>query len=419
MPILEVPDAFFERFPLSTLVDADAFVPFRGFDLEDEVCPLFGSKYFVDTDYEALFPALQLASKLLMSDESLRYYHTIFHGDVLRRPYPAGSGCDDDDTYPYAIPPSRALTAREVQEVERELRSFRHILKFYHREIGPDGQCEPRFDSKGDIRLGPERVGFAGWMSKITIDQDNYETIVRLYHQDRGTCFSAPLVFAYVEMARVLCHELAHAAHFWRWGGGPNAQVVVMGDTTMAEAGFDWETMVFGGILSCRDGCIQLREWPGICMLNLCMREALQLCSAEFWQQAEAGHKTLRIPKVVGQRIAPAKCTCDRCSTSEAWDRKDLQRVYELLNVPESASCTARWDYYVPADPQDASPLDCVPDGYVLLGNGFVVSEKDAKKFWEPKVRGHMWVDMRRHRKAKRGVKQERDDRGPIVEQTE
>ncbi|KAK4945865.1 hypothetical protein LTR10_014956 [Elasticomyces elasticus] len=375
---MSVPNYIWARFPLDQILEEEAIQPFQGFDLENAVHPLFVRENFPNANYDALLPALRLATRLLNCEASMIYYHTIFHVKTTKKHYPAGSNVEYDE-YEAVYPPNRPLTVKE---------------------------------------------GFRGWPSAINYNETGYADLVELYHQTEDKDVSALLAIQYVQFARLLCHELSHAAAFYRWGdyGGE----VAWADNVLTESGFDWETIVWGGIL---DDEHTLLQWPGITTANNYLRKCsafkcvgqpaaadvewdlplgwvLQMCRTSFWEEVVPikGRDALVAPKLIGTRYKPTTCKCSTCSSSNPfYDFKDLSLVMNgtLWPEPDSPSCEAHLANWCDAEVWAKDPLECVPDGFVLLANGRFVHEKYAKRFPEAKVMGRGWLDTRKARKSK------------------
>ncbi|KAK4896405.1 hypothetical protein LTR27_005617 [Elasticomyces elasticus] len=116
----------------------------------------------------------------------------------------------------------------------------------------------------------------------------------------------------------------------------------------------------------------------------------LQLCSEDFWDDVvpEKGREAL---------------TC--LTNKEFWDFDDLENLGRQP-VPNSPSCRAGHVLVWVPNVYEKQPLECVPEGYVLLEDGKMVPQKYAKRFVEAKVMGHGWLDMRIARKTKGRIQQ-------------
>ncbi|KAK4896404.1 hypothetical protein LTR27_005616 [Elasticomyces elasticus] len=244
---MDVPDHIWDQLPLEECLDKEAQLPFRGFDLECEVHPLFAPEKFPDADYDALLPALRVATKFLTCESSLIYYHTIFHTQPVEKRYPPGSGLDQYH-YDAVYPPNRPLTGKEVRRVKAEFMNLANILTFHRDEhAAPRGaHCAPA-QGEDDVDLAGSWQDFAGWKSSVHYSELTYNNLVNAYKQTDGLNFDGGLALDYIMFAKILCHELAHAAVFYRFG--ECAIDTVWADNTVTEGGFDWETMVWGGIL--------------------------------------------------------------------------------------------------------------------------------------------------------------------------
>ncbi|KAK4945864.1 hypothetical protein LTR10_014955 [Elasticomyces elasticus] len=418
---MDVPDHIRDQLRLEECLDKEAQLPFRGFDLErDEVHPLFAPEKFPDADYDALLPALRVATKLLTCESSLVFYHTILHTQPVVKDYPPGSGLEQC-YYEAVYPPNRPLTGKEVRRVKAEFMNLANILTFHRDEdAAPCGaHCEPA-QGENDVDLAGSWQDFAGWKSSSMPTN-------RLTELN----FDGGLAVDYIMFAKILCHELAHAAVFYRFG--ECFRDLVWADNTVEEGGFDWEAMVWGGILMIghKGAHLHLQEWPGIAMANHYLRQdaplmvcgrpekaerywhippgwLLQLCSEDFWDFVvpEKGREALYVPKLYGMRSIPNPCKCSTClSNKEFWDFDDLENLGQQP-VPNSPSCQAGLVLDWVPNVYEKQPLECVPEGYVLLEDGKMVPQKYAKRFVEAKVMGHGWLDTRIARKTKGHIQQ-------------
>jgi len=213
-----LPDPVFDSFPNRKLIPKGSIRPFKGYDLANDVHPIMGPDNFDDADYEALLPALRLASRLLLSENSLKYFFTVFHVDPAFKPYAPDAGYGDE-TYVYHPTLDRKLTKKEVKVVKRDLEIMADTVAFYHEDLhdGSDGTCGFACD-EAEISLAA--LGFEGWHSKIVVSDDAYNEITKLYLEagGNGSKFPPELLWAYMKLACVLLHELAHAAQRSRWG---------------------------------------------------------------------------------------------------------------------------------------------------------------------------------------------------------
>ena len=212
--------------------------------MANKVHPIIGPDNFDDTDYKALLPALRVASRLLLSEDSLKYYFTVFHNDPAFKPYAPDAGCGDE-TYMYHPTLDRKLTKKEVKIVKRDLEIMADTVAIYHEDLdGLDGTCGYACE-EADISL--TALGFKGWHSKIVHADDIYQQITELYYKagGDGSKFTPELLWAYMRLACVLLHEIAHAAQRFRWGEFNDE--IAFGDNTLMEAASTTKTLYSEG----------------------------------------------------------------------------------------------------------------------------------------------------------------------------
>ncbi|KAK3644331.1 hypothetical protein LTR56_005423 [Elasticomyces elasticus] len=395
---MDVPDHVWDQLRLEECLDKEAQLLSRGFDLErHEVHPLFAPEKFPDADYDALLPA--------------------------SRDYPPGSALEQC-YYEAVYPPNRPLTGKEVRRVKAEFINLANILTF-HRDEHTNlrgAHCEPA-QGENDVDLAGSWQDFAGWKSSVHYSELTYDNLVNAYKQTDGVNFDGGLAVDNIMFAKILCHELAHAGVFYRFGECFRGLRV----------DFDWETMVWGCTLTIghQGAYLHLEEWPGIAMANAYLRRdaplmlcgrpekaerywhipprwLLQLCSEDFWDSVvpKKGREAPYVPKLYGMRSIPNPCKCSTClSNKEFWDFDDLEKLGRQP-VPNSPSCRAGLVLEWVPNVYEKQPLECVPEGYVLLEDGKMVPQKYAKRFVEPKAMGHGWLDTRIARKTKGRIQQ-------------
>ncbi|KAK5742982.1 hypothetical protein LTR17_002994 [Elasticomyces elasticus] len=416
---MNVPPEVWARFEQKGLLSKYAVVPPQGIDLDNEVHTLFARRRFSkDVDYEALLPALRLATKLFRSEASMIFCHTIFHAKVTLRNYPAGSGWEKH-VYEVVHPPE-ALTKRQLKQVKGDLIALANVITYEHNLTNPRIIAMTRpADGDADHSGVRKPKGFFGLRSTIVFGGQLYADIVSNFRAKNRPDVTEELVYDHIMLANAICHELAHAAGNFRWGRQGNWELTI-GDNAMAESGFDWETAIWGGILNLGGhGRYQLvTDWPSSAAAITCLRTGsrvsicgelesaqrswvpppgwlLQICHKSYWDEVvtHKGRAALQVPKLVGHRAKPVPCECSTCLPSLKWDGKDLTRRDDLWIKLRSPSCRIGDTYIWKPDLDETNPLDCVPKGYALLMTGWMVPERLMHKFQEPRIMGHGLID--------------------------
>ncbi|KAK5675321.1 hypothetical protein LTS10_012087 [Elasticomyces elasticus] len=398
---MTVPRKAWDRLELDEVLSKYVVLPTQGIDLDNEVDTLFDRRRFPeDIDYEALLPALRLATKLFRSEASLIFCHTIFHAKVELRNYPAGSG-HEKKVYEVVHPPE-SLTRKQQRQVEKDLCALANAITYELNLTDPRYLAITR-PADGNADLPRAWKNFQGSPSTILFSGELYTDIVSNLRAKNRQDVTEKLVYDHIKFANVMCHELAHAAGIFRWGNDNNE--LTIGDNVMAESGLDWETAVWGGRLYIwKDGrSPSLTDWPSpITALTylrtggrifVCGKPAwaqrswvlppgwlLQICHKSYWHQvvSRKGRAALEVPKLVGFRSTPGECKCTSCL-----------KTAESCIEPRSPSCKVDTPYFWKPTLDEANPLECVPNGYALLMTGWMLPERLMHKFQqEPRIVG-------------------------------
>ncbi|KAK4931555.1 hypothetical protein LTR49_001943 [Elasticomyces elasticus] len=325
--VMTVPPEVWARLESKELLGKYAVLPTQGIDLDNEVNTLFARERFSDgIDYEALLPALRLATRLIRSEASLIFYHTIFHEKVERRHYPSGSGLEKE-RYEVVHPPE-SLTKKQRERVKEELGALANFVTYKHsltdsRFLAVTRPADGDADLSGACKDACKGAckDFRGLPSTILFGGELYTDIVSNFRNHPGV--TEKLVYDHIKFANVMCHELAHAAGIFRWGNDNHE--LTIGDNVMAESGFDWETAVWGGRLDLgRHGQSQsLTDWPNPSTAMTCLRTRsrisicgkpesaqrswilppgwlLQICHKSYWSQvvSRTGRAALEVPSL-------------------------------------------------------------------------------------------------------------------------
>ncbi|KAK3643689.1 hypothetical protein LTR56_009992 [Elasticomyces elasticus] len=332
--VMTVPPEVWARLESKELLGKYAVLPTQGIDLDNEVNTLFARERFSDgIDYEALLPALRLATRLIRSEASLIFYHTIFHEKVERRHYPSGSGLEKE-RYEVVHPPE-SLTKKQRERVKEELGALANFVTYKHsltdsRFLAVTRPADGDADLSGACKDACKGAckDFRGLPSTILFGGELYTDIVSNFRNHPGV--TEKLVYDHIKFANVMCHELAHAAGIFRWGNDNHE--LTIGDNVMAESGFDWETAVWGGRLD--------------------------------------------LGRHVPDRLAKPQYS-DDVPTHK------ITNIHMRVDTP----------YFWKPTLDETDPLECVPKGYALVRTGWMVPERLMHKFQEPRIMGRGLID--------------------------
>jgi len=376
------------------MMEDDGFVlPFAGYDLTNDIHPIFSRDNFPGADYDVLSPALRLASRILMSERSLTHYYTVLFVDPTAVPYPAGSGCEGH-VYGAFYPPSDPLSFRQTQLVQQELVNIAQSVKFRRMDFGEEttqGMMEAGESTQRNCYVRP---GFHGLPSTVFYSEELYGRLPHAYHATTGTGFPDELLEHYFHLVMILLHELAHGVRCSVMGHA--GETVFIGDNALSEAGFDYENAVFGGHMIYREGSgTDLEDWPSRVWLMHYLRTGarihfngqpmadvglgwsiirswvLNLFSDEFWNDVSTGKLIGLPPKLIGSRRYVHECHCSTCCAEDRWDGKDLTKMPDLSTGDRSPNCWAGVPEAWQADPR-RDLFDGIPAGYELGEHDFV-----------------------------------------------
>ncbi|KAK3702450.1 hypothetical protein LTR37_014916 [Vermiconidia calcicola] len=251
-------------------------------DLENDIHPIFSQCNFAGlVDYEALAPALKLASHLLLEPRLLKFWH--------------------------------GLLTINVHEVDHHSRPGQTYKAFFRKE---------------------------GELTAKEIAETQYALVCLVNH--RPATFGPELFEAWFDFATLLLHELVHAAHGAVCNAEFNQDLpLAFEHNEVSEEGFDWENFVFGGLPNHTNGLPTLTEWNGPRALSYVRYGALVFVAdignaveAPFvadWQIPRSfvrglfttvswktvvptkGAEALKIPKILGHLEMLTFCNCCCC----------------------------------------------------------------------------------------------------------
>ncbi|KAK0891494.1 hypothetical protein LTR02_014000 [Friedmanniomyces endolithicus] len=376
------------------LMEDDGFVlPFAGYDLTNDIHPIFSRDNFPGADYDVLSPALRLASRILMLERSLTHYYTVLFVEATAVPYPADSG-RKGEVYGALYPPTYPLSVRRTQLVQQELVNMAQSVKFRRMDFGTDGTEGLMEPGKPTQRNCYVRPGFHGLPSTVFYSEELYTRLPRPYHETAGTDFSHELLEHYFHLVTILLHELAHSVRCSVMGTA--GETVFIGEHALSEAGFDYEVAVFDGHMLYREGSgTDLEDWPSRASLMHYLRTGsmiyfsgqplpavglafavpeswiLGMFRDEFWNDVSTGKSLGLPPKLIGWRRYTPECYCSTCCAEDRWDDKDVTKLPDLSG-PRDPNCqvgmTEPWHVARRAGGVD----DSIPAGYGVGQYGFV-----------------------------------------------
>ena len=343
-------------------------------DVENPDCLDSDLEYFQGSDYEAIRPALMLASRLISTPCVLDYWYAVLCtepleiaeegteeqeylqkeamergiGDVemdrLEEPGPGkiyskdaenfevdstdlkiDDAEDDDDSseesYNGAIfRKCEPLDETDVTQVKSLLDVLAENVVFRRckmdRETPAGTQMQDEQASTGNVQV---KDMLQGSKSMVRIDTDRHDRICSLYRETIRSStgkYPSELLDLYFHFAVALVHELAHVAHFARFG----TVYIPFEDNGVSENGFDWENFVFGGLLyehqpvlyawpnkqikrDVSDGITEVRETNSdvIKYWGFPSDFVLRFFQTEFWEKTvkQKGAEALKVPKDV------------------------------------------------------------------------------------------------------------------------
>ncbi|KAK4618955.1 hypothetical protein CLAFUR0_11908 [Fulvia fulva] len=221
-------------------------------DLDNNINPIFRPKNVSDEDYARAAPALRLASRALLTDAATKYLLTMSEGDIFLDGKTAKSK--------KALVKGRQVSWSEVDQLER-------VLKRHTDDQITAGKSLMRSRAGRLIANMTDMVQFffddplaCGSGQTAALEGPLLPNLHQRF--PRGTrsliCIS-PVYFEELEspsqwarhhfrLAEVLLHELAHAVHMAV--NGHRCVECFYKNATFSEAGYEFTSEIFGGILS-------------------------------------------------------------------------------------------------------------------------------------------------------------------------
>ena len=335
------------------------------FTLENDIHPLFAEKQFLfdKLHYNALLPALQLASLFIDTPEIMDYWYAAFLSTPQEVSY-----IDREGTYKAIFRKGSPLSKRDVREIRACFRAMVPIIRFAPAQNG----VRVSYCASNMIKLTQRtplgkntKLQWNGNGSIIHIGDEALHSVFTTFQA--ATADPTPkncqrLSEVYFTLAKTVLHELAHAVRNARWGESDGKQKPFE-DQIISEDGFDWETTVFGGIMMNEKGQSSplMLSWPDSCIAACYVTRNSDLAvmaswdtvlsrldcgmwwrvspawistlfRKEFWEESvpARGAEALKHPKVLGVRNARtllgvaslAMCSCPQCV---AFDEKALR----------------------------------------------------------------------------------------------
>ena len=351
-------------------------------DVEDPHCLESDLECFRGSDYEAIRPALMLASRLISTPCLLDYWYAVLctepleiaeedteeqedlqeeameHGigdvetDRSEEPGPGEiysedaenlevdsanirmDHAEDDDgsseeSYNGAIfRKCEPLDETDITQVKWLLDALAENVVFRRckmdRETPAGTQMQDEQASTENVQV---RDMLQGSKSMVRTDTDRHDRICSLYQDvirfSTGR-FPSELLDLYFHFAIALVHELAHVAHFARFG----TVYIPFEDNGVSENGFDWENLVFGGLVyehqpvlyawpnkqikrDVSDGITEVRETNSdvIKYWGFSNDFVLRFFQTEFWEKTvqQKGAEALKVPKDVEYTVTRAQ----------------------------------------------------------------------------------------------------------------
>jgi hypothetical protein len=195
------------------------------------VHPLFDpTKFASDIDYEAFYEPAVLATRLVNSPQSLQHDYCNYFGKTVPAATPSGFSYEDGPRLlPYQYACDKAigeLSRADIRDVEKQRLLLADRITFEVDDIPPYGHCEhfnPNATSEPHSIIVISRDVYNNALTKSTTPEQNARINL--------------------QVACILIHEVAHAAHFRLLGP---VQEDYREDSHIAEAGFEAVSRIFG-----------------------------------------------------------------------------------------------------------------------------------------------------------------------------
>jgi hypothetical protein len=208
-------------------------------DLDNPIHTIFRKTNFrnlSDDEYNALKPALRLATRLLTTKELAGFPHAL-----LVAPYGFYQGESHQEWWFKENLPT--LSTQDMADYETALSALADMVVFQMVDSEPEGCGYCRWDPDSTPPQGTHLQS----CSKIDLSRVDVSWAV----SNRDTCSELANQKHSLTMAKILCHELMHAMASARLGElYPTPFDMPFGWQTVVETGYEWEQYVFGGLLA-------------------------------------------------------------------------------------------------------------------------------------------------------------------------
>jgi hypothetical protein len=211
-------------------------------DLSNPIHAIFRKANFrnvSDDEYDALAPALRLATRLLTTKELAGFPHAL-----LVAPY--GRWQDQEDPthqewwFQKKLP---TLTVQDMAEYETALSALADMVVFNMVDTEPHGCGYCRWDQNSTPPQGTHL------QSCSSIDLSRSDVFWAVGNRD--TASESANQKHSIMVAKIFCHELMHAMASARLGElYPVPFNMPFGWQTVVETGYEWEQYVFGGLIA-------------------------------------------------------------------------------------------------------------------------------------------------------------------------
>ena len=366
----------FLDFPLNDLVKADPRYEFRSakWSTFDNAVnsTMARDRWSSGVDYDAILSVLQIAAKLIDSPRSRHY----FSASILSVPREVNY-TDQAGSYQSIFRKSMPLSFVDVVKLNKFWTDFAPFVKF---EVGafkdPNINAGTRREKNRPLPTEVFPVPNIGHASTIRVSQRMYDGVikaVRDHRKDPDCSFNQDRLFAgFFGLATTLVHELAHAVSMARW---PDERVFNMPfeNRLFSEAGYDWESCVFDGIVQSLGAYAWLTEWPAGEKVEPYLRrrgtdigvtgsfEALTsadhsnawmippcfirvLFQKKFWQTTypSLGDAAFDFPRLLGFRTATqglgtySQCYCESCFRMKEFAMRARRRENQAIKAQGS-----------------------------------------------------------------------------------
>lgn len=360
-----------------------------GIELDNEIHPLFRRVNFPGANYEALRPALQLATLFIDTDCLLPFWHAMFFGELRR----VSEGVADETRWHWAnFRPRQQLSARDRAATRFKLLTLSHMFKFYRLPKGVDADGRTELTGSQNLSTPYDLGTFQGTVQSIRYSENMYATVSGSFDQIAQSPADESALFNFrrqpFHLAVTIAHEVAHAAAHAQDGEAAAtfeyntmtegkcdvrhtcSQIMVLAlrnlltiATLLLADGFNWEHFTFGGLINICPSVDFLVEWPSA------STDKLYGNGGGLWKQRGCGD--------IEARWYVPEDFINSVFTIAFWAKRIASEGASALKVPKQRGARVETDddgdlfYFQPSE-QDIRHFDGIPDGWYADDQGYL-----------------------------------------------